>query len=74
MKALFAVKHSCFSCHNGNKTHSFSILLIIFVTAYLSLKKGRKNTIAEGTIKRNTEQIFNKFSNEAIQIKGVAEQ
>jgi len=41
---------------------------------YLFLKKRRKNTIAVGTIKLDTEQIFNKFSNEAIQIKGVAEQ
>lgn len=74
MTTTFAVKNSCFSCRNGNKTHSFSILLIKFVTAYLFLKKGRKNTIAEGTIKLDTEQIFNKFFNEDIQIKGVAEQ
>ncbi len=74
MITTFAVKHSCFSCHNGHKTHNFHIFLLKIITVYLFLKKRRKNTIAVGTIKLDTEQIFNKFSNEAIQIKGVAEQ
>ncbi len=74
MVTTFAVKHLCFSCHNGNKTHKFLILLFNIITKYLFLKNARKNTIIKGTIKLDTEQIFNAFFNEDMQTKGVAEQ
>lgn len=74
MITTFAVKHSCFSCYTGNKTHKFPIFLLKIITAYFFLIKGRKKTLDKGTFELVIEQIFNSFFNEDIQIKGVAEQ
>ncbi len=74
MVASFAVKHSCFSFYNLKKTDDISSFLIRIISEYLFLQKGRKNSLPQKTIGLKTEQIFNTFFNEDIQIKGVAEQ